>query len=90
MPQGLQVWDTSGIQTLDLTDRITKILGTRTAAGSAGSYTDVRLAQGTAFTIPLRAPTSSRTENYPLITINGNTISWSSSNVSVPFLYGIY
>lgn len=91
MPQGLQAWDENGVIILDLTTKLTKILSQATASGSAGSLVDNRLTLGSgAFTIPLRSPTSSRTENYPSISISGNTISWTSGNVSVPFLYGIY
>lgn len=91
MPQGLQAWDASGVNILDLTTKLTKILSQGTASGSAGSLVDNRLTMGNgAFTIPLRSPTNSRTENYPIISISGNTISWTAGNVAVQFLYGIY
>lgn len=90
MPQGLQVWDENGVLTLTLSDRITKILGSGTASGGGGSFTDTRISMGTGFILPLRGPTTSRTEQYPLIRVSGNTVTWTSGNISVPFLYGIY
>lgn len=48
MPQGLQCWDASGNLILDLTDRITRVLGqVNIAAGASGYITDARFATGT-------------------------------------------
>lgn len=47
MPQGLQVRDSTGLLTLDLTDRITRILGSQTiASGSTGTITHAAFATG--------------------------------------------
>lgn len=94
MPQGLQIWNSSGNAILDVTDSLTRVLGmVQTSGGvnASGSLSDARLLTGRPwFTIVLQL-----IENYvPTVTIDGATISWSAEQYfpASPCLliYGIY
>jgi hypothetical protein len=97
MPQGLQVFNSSGVLIVDMTDRLTRTIGEIDTGVSNGSFIDPYLSTGTPwfFTLPsfdgfsvVDAPCS--------ITISGNTISWifdlSDGAVasSRKIIYGVY
>ena len=99
MPQGLQVFDKNGNITLDLTDRLTKVLGNFSTNGQkSGTIVDERLrnADGWAhirFNAPdLLTPFSPA----PHITFSDNTLKWEYKNIinnNVPthfIIYGVY
>nr|WP_092069553.1 hypothetical protein [Dendrosporobacter quercicolus]NSL47514.1 hypothetical protein [Dendrosporobacter quercicolus DSM 1736]SDL92505.1 hypothetical protein SAMN04488502_1011194 [Dendrosporobacter quercicolus] len=97
MPCGLQIWDANGNLTLDVTDRLTRVLGTFSTGTTDGSHTDAALAFGT--------PWIHATSSYPYnsyacqYTVSGTTISWTFIEGS-PFnqdgkrpeyvIYGVY
>lgn len=47
MPQGLQIFNAQGGTVLDLTDRLTRIIGAVSTGMSNGSTTDAELSTGT-------------------------------------------
>lgn len=94
MPRGLQVWDGNGNSTLDVSDSLTRVLGTIKTVGGAdetGSFYDERLLGGRPwFTVVLQ-----RIElTTPFVSIDGATISWAADKYypTSPCLliYGIY
>lgn len=94
MSFGMQTRDAAGNISLDLAQRIGRILGTvDTGAGSSGNVTDANFANGTPFYFTLPKGALSNWFN-PNISIAGNTLSWSFTGTSVPndvrIFYGIY
>lgn len=99
MAAGLQCWDASGNLTVDLTDRLTQMLGTAVAAaGGSGSFTVPETGSGNAIWLVF-VPTGATTDNQytiPQVTISGNTVTWSSLVVPTVvalggiFIYGRY
>lgn len=98
MPQGLQVWDASGNLIVDVSDRLTRILGTiLVAAGSSGTVTDDGFLTGTPFPIAIRTNAGSpsfmnNTMVPPSITFAGNVMTY---NVASPsgdhrIIYGVF
>lgn len=94
MLQGLQVWDKQGVQTVDVSDSLTRVLGTiQTQGGNDenGVYNDDRLLGGRPwFTVVLQ-----QVERfYPKVTISGSTINWTAEQYypmsSCLIIYGIY
>ena len=83
MAAGLQVFDSSGINILDTSSRITKFLGSIDidVNGTSGSITDHRLLQGNPFHIVV---TLQDVGMYaaPNVYFNGSNINYSSANLS--------
>jgi hypothetical protein len=93
MGVGLQVWNASGTLVFDTGDRMSRVLGSfvATAAGS-GSIT---LPTGVGSYWYIVFPSSGSSYYAPVITISGNTLSWSPSTLFTPavdctILYGVY
>ena len=97
MPQGLQVFDSSGNMMLDVTDRLTRYLGAfDTGSGNgSGSYTDALLLTGTPWIIVTCIAGDPAYLNVAF-TVSGSTISWSMSQIlyttgwNFHVLYGVY
>lgn len=94
MLQGLQVWDRYGNSTLDVSDSLTRVLGTIQTQGrddESGAYSDERLLGGRPwFTVLLQ-----QVERFsPKVTISGSTISWAAEQYypmsPSTIIYGIY
>ena len=96
MPQGLQVWDTNEGLTVDITTRLTRVLGSFTTTEGvsvSGSVVDDNLLSGQPWYTIQQTP--SARPWLPLIAISGNTISWegrggNSVTRSVTVVYGVY
>ena len=96
MPQGLQVFDENGNIVVDVTDRLTKILGSFETHGKDGSITDDRL-EGMDYWVMLefyRIGKTSFDYGWPLITRLGNTISWAYPEtyqtwINRRYIYGV-
>lgn len=94
MPQGLQVWDAAGNLTLDLTDRIGRLLGIATLTSPTdGNLTDAGFASGTPWFVCL--PYSGGASSTPDVSIAGNVISWDfvtggSYSATYKLIYGVY
>lgn len=101
MPAGLQVWDQFGALTVDLSYRLSRVIGTVYApAESSGSVTDDGFLQGTPYCI------CARTDSFenaipgadaigmaaPIISFSGNTMYWSTPAPSRGnlLIYGVY
>lgn len=95
MPQGLQCWDSNGNMTLDVTDRLTRLLGTAETGVSNGSISDENLSAGTPwFVLRDTSDYEMLTEATCSVTISGNTISWVFSSTGTKtnkkIVYGVY
>jgi hypothetical protein len=98
VPQGLQTWDASGALLVDITDRLTRFLGTISiSAGAPGTVTDNGFLTGAPFCISLR--TAAGTPNFlnntmvpPVVSFAGNVMSYNAASPSGDHLliYGVY
>ena len=94
MPQGLQVFDENGNMTLDVTDRLTRVLGEFQTGKVSGSITDSNLSSGIPWYI-IKNSSDGRGYKYApfLITFTSNGASWtfgSGTIVSKNITYGVY
>lgn len=97
MPQGLQCFDEHGNIVVDVTDRLTKILGSFETHGRNGSITDDRLEGMDYWVVPEYStmPFEALGPNnwaLPVVARVGNTLSWVYQARAVPlkFFYGAY
>ncbi len=93
MPQGLQVFDASGNITLDLTDRVGRILGAQVITSANGSVTNVGFAGLTPFW--LATPLVNFGTFSPTFSFNTstNTLSWVwpySGGANHQLIYGAF
>lgn len=92
---GLECYNANGDLILSVSDRITKVVGSVHISGN-GSVSDESLNQGIKWFYPYNfaLPASRGNYNFPTITANGNTISWSYSSssrrVEMDLIYGVY
>ncbi len=100
MPQGLQCWDGAGNLTLDITDRITRVLGVITPARN-GSLVNAGLLTGTPFAAQLSSSSMPEQELivYLDFQFSGDTFTWKDydnlfNSVDYPapinIVYGVY
>lgn len=92
--QGLQCWDASGQLVLDVTDRLTRVLGEFDTGTANGSLTNDGLRGGTPW-YNISHPNSGELINLvPLVVwIGDNTLIWTFSRdnpVSLHVMYGVY
>lgn len=95
MAQGLQVFDTAGQLVVDISDSITKLLGSfNITANVAGSLTVPDLEGGSRVFIikQAEAPIGRRgtTQGRSNISISGRTISWTVGRDNLTVYYGVY
>lgn len=97
MAQGLQCFDANGNLTLDVTDRLTRVLGQFNTNSLDGSITDSNLASGSPWIFESSSSISPALDVSPLtVKIEGTTITWAYVDTSgVPklnkrFIYGVY
>jgi len=94
MPAGMQVFDAAGNLLIDITTRLSRVIGTQAiAAGSSGSLVVPNAGQGA---IWWAICPSSASRYVPLVSLSGSTISWSpngsypGSAVDALLIYGLY
>lgn len=98
MNQGLQIFNENGICTLDVTDRLTRVLGEFETGTSNGSLVDNNLLSGTPWFISIPSVSAvSFDSNSISITFSSNSISWefvgyfsTPGNHSHHIIYGVY
>lgn len=100
MPQGLQCFDANGNLILDVTDRLTRILGEVNTGTTSGSMVDNNFLSGSPFYLVQTTLTDFKRTAVPIsVSISGNTLSWSfvhsyrgASYQLVPYIivYGVY
>lgn len=98
MALGLQIWNSSGQLTLQVSDSLTKYVGTFNLAQNAsnGSATYAALAGGRPFSVCWRTSTSPTMYIVPLITFSGTTVYWTypggatASRAAVTVVIGVY
>jgi hypothetical protein len=101
MPQGLQCFDENGNIILDVTGRITRVLGRFNTGTSPGSLVDPNLLAGTPWYFT-QIPSSSVRDSCRqcVVSFQGDTLSWTFSvtntqgvsTYNVPYIvtYGVY
>lgn len=99
---GFRVRDRSGTIILDITDRLTRVVGLFNSGGGGGSITIPAFALGAGWAAVLEAqlpPSSPSTlYSYPIVSISGTTLSWSFPNyqgqsitiIPCDIIYGVY
>lgn len=93
MAHGLRVYSASGVLVHDISDRLTRTIGSTVISGS-GSFVVPDFAFGTGwfFTQPL-TNFNGTFNSYPTVSISGTTISWTTTSgnpTSVILYYGVY
>lgn len=83
---GLQCWDTGGNQTVEITDRLCRIVGMVDTSGGSGSV-NVNGGNVWAFAAYVWEPVD--VTDVVNVTISGNTVSWSGGG-NVTIVYGVY
>lgn len=93
MAAGLQVWDEFGRPLVEITDRMTRVLGLVDTGGSNGSVSHVGFASGSSW-FHVLTPAVGLTADFPNIVISGNTLSWTYTYLQyatpVQIVYGVY
>lgn len=89
MPAGIQCWDAAGNLTLDMTDRIVKVLGVVDTGTGGGSIWVPGFSAGTGWFYAAAVDGGMRA-SPPTTTINGNTLSWLPSPENFRLTYGVY
>lgn len=99
MPQGLQIFDVNSNCLLDITDRLTRVLGSFETGTSDGSITDFNLTSGTPWFYTYN-PSDTYNVRVPCkISFSGNIISWSfqsgycanqQGRANLKVIYGVY
>lgn len=86
---GLKTWDAAGNLTLDISDRITKILGTAVLSGTSGSIS-ADFSDGDGWLVAL--PSAENTNLTLSGTFTSSALSWSKPGTQpdVTIMYGIY
>jgi hypothetical protein len=91
MPAGLQVFDAAGNLEIDVTTRLTRILGSATV-NSTGSVDVPEFAEGSPWYVVTVDPTTPYAE--PGITFSGTALSWdyggATFRATVTIIYGVY
>lgn len=92
MPFGIKAWDASGNVVLDLSQRITRILGVQALTTDTGSIVDPNLAIGSFWWDFPQSGASTRFDYVPAISLSGTTISWSNAGTSGGWMlrWGVY
>lgn len=98
MAHGLRTWDDAGNLMIDITTRLSRILGV-VALPRNGSLINAGLLTGTGFAVQL---SSAATEEYSIVlnfTFSGSTLSWVDHDnlynstdypATIALLYGVY
>lgn len=91
MPQGIQVWDASGVLRLDIGSRPFKTLGVFDHSSGSTSQSDANLSLGGV--LYQSAPTVDTDNNPPTVSVSGTTITVSDTAdgpIGARIRYGFY
>ena len=75
MPQGLQIWNAAGVSIFDTTTLAGIILGSVVSGTADGSFSDLKLANGTGFCVVVPGQFGIGV-TPPAVYISGTTILW--------------
>jgi hypothetical protein len=79
---GLRCWDAAGNLTIDVSDRLGRILGVLTTGGADGSISNNGFLQGTPFFVVTALGNIGSAANLPTsVTVSGNTMTWQYQSV---------
>jgi len=94
MPHGLRTWDASGNLIIDVSTRLTRIIGTQAITPVDGSLSNADFALGTPFWYFTNVPVGKAT---PVVSFSGTTLTWTwpASTTQFPrdnmtLVYGVY
>lgn len=92
MPQGLQIFNAAGALQLEITDRITRILGNTGPVTGSGSVTDSGFSTGTAWWTVVPVASIDPLQDSFNVSVAGNVLSWSGGVPGREYiiLYGVY
>lgn len=93
MPQGLQIYDASGNAILDITDRITTILGEinlSAATYGATNVSNATFALGTPWYFVITYDTNTVLTYDFNVSISGTTLTYSGDTPACKIIYGVY
>lgn len=95
VPQGLQVFDRGGNIVLDITDRLSRVLGSVNTGAVAGSTSNAALSSGTPWHMNTNADGTimGTSDAQCVVSFSGTTMSWSygaGTAKNVDILYGVY
>ena len=97
MAQGLHVFDAEGRTTIDISDRLQKILGIISINQATGTIENDELRNGSLWYFFISADDinfgkSSEALSYPTVTKEGNLLKWNFNNkvLNCKLIYGIY
>lgn len=96
MTLGLRIRDSNGNITLDITDRITRYLGTVNTNGTNGSINDARFATGQGWYHVILPALVNSNMVLPVVTVGATGISWAYSpnarqtSLPVTIVYGVF
>lgn len=95
MPQGLQIFDAGGNCILDITDRLTRVLGEVTTGAANGSISNSALTSGTPWHVNTNTDGTicGQSDAQCVVSFSGATMSWAygaGTVKNVNILYGVY
>lgn len=95
MPQGLQIFDAQGNLIMDVTDRLSRVLGVVTTNAVAGSLVNADLTSGTPYHINSNADGTvvNQQDAECVVTFSDTTMSWTygaGTARDTEIIYGVY
>lgn len=88
MPQGVQVFNSSGGIEVEITDRLARVIGTLSTGGGSGSYTVPGVGSHSVWIIASYYTRFVSAEDVTSVSAAGDTISW-TGNGDMEVLYGV-
>jgi len=83
MTYGLQIFDSSGVNTLNVSNSLTKTIATFVTTTSNGSAVYPLLSGGRPWVAAYRVPTSTSTQyGAALVSVSGTTVSWTYGSIA--------
>ena len=92
MAYGLRVWNASGQLTLDISDSLTRLLGSVTVSGT-GVLNVPGFSTGRPFYYVVDSVFGAQADYPPIPSISGNNLSWTSQGSPsrpITIVYGVY
>lgn len=90
MPQGLEVYNETGVPYMQITTRLPRKLGVATLSAAASSLSHADFASGTPWYFLHRTGLNIGSNDYKTITFSGTNMDWTATSYAVDCTYGIY
>jgi hypothetical protein len=88
MPQGLEVYNASGVLTLSITNRLARVIGTIFTGGVDGSYVVPNVGAHRVWIIASYYTRFISAEDVTNVWVSGDTITWQGGG-DMEILYGV-